>query len=255
MREPRPGYRSRKLSVVNRRVQEVEKSAYIRALRRHGTRLADAAIDLTRPVPACPGWNVAELVWHTGEVHASWRHFATGGTFENRVDPLRPADADIVEWFRSGVEATASLLEGLDPEQPAWSWAPQKNVGFIQRRMAQETAVHCWDALAAAGLDEPLERDLAVDGIDELLAFFLSEVAPAGVDVHLHCTDGHGEWLIRADEGSWRIGREHAKAAVAVRGTASDLLLVLWRRKPLTSVETFGDPAALDKFLTTAELD
>ena len=47
-------------------------------------------------------------------------------------------------------------------------------------------------------------------------------------------------------EEVWRydgvvVERAHAKGDVAVRGPASDLLLVAWHRKPVTSVDTFGD--------------
>ncbi|HKS47276.1 MAG TPA: maleylpyruvate isomerase family mycothiol-dependent enzyme [Amycolatopsis sp.] len=232
----------------------METHDYLAALRRDGARLAEAATDLARAVPSCPEWDVAELVWHTGEVHSFWREIATGGTPDGYTLPERPSNPGLLPWFTEGVEATAALLEKLDPEQPAWSWAAQRNVRFIQRRMAQETAVHCWDALAAAGRDEPVERGLAADGIDEFLTFFLPEAAPEHIDVHLHATDASGEWLIRAGAEGWRIGHEHAKAAVAVRGTASDLLLLLWRRKRPVALETFGDTGMLEVFLAAAEL-
>jgi uncharacterized protein (TIGR03083 family) len=228
---------------------------YMTALRRDGGRLADAATDLARPVPTCPEWTVADLVWHTGRVHSFWREIASGRTPNDVKRPDRPPDGELVAWFRDGVEVTASLLEGFDPGQPSWTWTAQRNVGFVQRRIAQETAVHCWDALCAAGREEPVERELAADGIDEFLAFFLAEEAPEGVEVHLHPTDDPGEWLIRSNSGTWRIGHEHARAAAAARGTASDLLLLLWRRKRPDAVETFGDTAALDRFLESALLD
>lgn len=219
--------------------------------------MADAAGDLTRPVPACPGWDVADLLWHTGEVHYFWRQIASGSAGpDDYVLPARPSADELVEWFRDGVEATASALEGLEPDRPAWSWAAQQDVGFIQRRMAQKTAVHCWDALSAAGRDEPVERELAVDGIDEFLTFFLPETpGQVDIDVHLHTTDGDGEWLVGVADGAWRISRAHAKAPAAVRGSASDLLLLLWRRKGPESLQVFGDADGLGRFLTAATLD
>jgi hypothetical protein len=42
--------------------QAVEPEDYVIALRREGARLAAAATDLTRPVPSCPEWTVADLV-------------------------------------------------------------------------------------------------------------------------------------------------------------------------------------------------
>ena len=48
----------------------------------------------------------------------------------------------------------------------------------------------------------PIPQDLAVDGIDECLSllpqrFNTPPITGAGETVHLHCTDGAGEWLVR----------------------------------------------------------
>ena len=48
---------------------------------------------------------------------------------------------------------------------------------------------------------------------------------------------------------------EHAKATTAVRGTASDLLLLLWRRKRPGDVEVFGDAEALEGFVAVSQLN
>lgn len=47
-------------------------------------------------------------------------------------------------------------------------------MGFVQRRLAHETAIHCWDAVGALGRDEAVEPRLAADGVAE----FLEEVLP-----------------------------------------------------------------------------
>jgi uncharacterized protein (TIGR03083 family) len=233
----------------------VELEDYIVALRRDGARLAEAATDLRLPVPSCPEWTVADLVWHTGKVHDFWRQMASGGEPDKRVEPEHPVDTELIKWFAEGVEATAEVLAGLDPKTPTWTWSEQRDAGFIQRRMAQETAVHTWDALAAAGRDEPVERELAVDGIDELLTFFLPPIPPKGLgSVHLHTTDGPGEWLIVAGENSWVVTHEHAKGDVAVRATASDLLLLLWRRKGPEVAQVFGGEEVLSRFLASGDL-
>ena len=95
----------------------------------------------------------------------------------------------------------------------------------------------------------------AVDGVDEFLDHFTDTGAegaePVGGTVHLHCTDpsmpeGAGEWLITEPVvgGRLEVTREHAKGDAAVRGTASDLVLALWRRRTLDETdrfEVFGD--------------
>ena len=236
------------------RVVGMDAHDYAAALVRDGRRMADAADGaLDRPVGSCPGWTVADLVWHTGEVHAFWRGIADGAGPDGYEEPPRPPDGELVAWFRRQVEELAAALEAADPAAPAWTWSDRKDVGFIQRRMAHETAVHCWDALAAVGRDEPVEPVLAADGIDEFLQHFLpgrpEHVAGPLVTVHLHATDGDGEWLIRAGEGSASFERAHGKGDAAARGPVSDLLLLLWGRRRPDDLEVFGDRAALDTFL------
>lgn len=236
---------------------------YADALRRDGAALADAAEgNLLLPVGSCPGWNVSELVWHTGGVHHFWGEIAKRGlqTYEDVVPPERPEDEALVEWFRAGVERLAEVLRVADPAAPVWTWSHEKTTAFIQRRMAQETAVHRWDAQAAAGEPTPIDARLAVDGVDEFFDFldlFIGEERRGGErdSVHLHSTDVHGEWLATVSNGAVEVQRRHEKAAAAVRGPASDLLLLLWRRIPPARLEVLGDAATLDRFLARPDLD
>ena len=39
-------------------------------------RAAESGLDL--PIPSCPGWTMADLVWHLGEVHAFWGQVVAG---------------------------------------------------------------------------------------------------------------------------------------------------------------------------------
>jgi hypothetical protein len=81
------------------------------------------------------------------------------------------------------------------------------------------------------------------------------ELLGPGRTLHLHATDTRAEaaaeWLVdlTGDAVVWR--RAHEKAAVAVRGPLTDLLLVVYRRRPVRSkgVEVFGDADLLDFWL------
>jgi len=66
--------------------------------------------------------------------------------------------------------------------------------------------------------------------------------------MHLHCTDTEGEWMIRFTADGAVTTREHAKGDVAVRGTASDLYLLLWNRVSAERFEIFGDASLLRRF-------
>jgi uncharacterized protein (TIGR03083 family) len=231
--------------------------AYINALARDGGALGAAAVDhLDADVAACPGWSMADLVYHAYEVHHFWRSIVAGRLAEPDVQTVaRPADDVLLSAYRAGLEELVATLSAVDPAMPVWSWSPQKDAAFVLRRMAQETAVHCWDAEAAAGRPQPVEPVLAADGIDEFLHFFFpgqaADAPVVGGSVHLHCTDTEGEWVVRDED----VTREHAKGDAAIRGLASDLLLVLWRRLPLDTVEVIGDGGIALRFVARPDLD
>lgn len=216
---------------------------------------ACARAGLGAPVGSCPGWSVADLCWHLTAVHHFWaavvRERRTA--WEGHVQPTRPADSELLERYRAGLDSLIDVLAAADPSQTNWTWSHQHDAAFVVRRMAQETAVHRWDAEDAAGEPSPIDAQLASDGIDEFLEHFLSQELEGSV--HLHCTDVDGEWLVRSSpQGKPVLTREHAKGDAAIRGAASDMLLVLWRRLPATRVELVGDAATAERFLAITDL-
>ena len=239
-------------------------SSYLSAFARDGEAFADACskAGLTGTVTSCPGWSVADLVWHLTEVHHFWRTVVgeQRTTWEGYQQPPRPSDDELLASYRAGLAETLAVLSAADPAQSNWTWSADHTAGFVMRRMAQETAMHRWDADTAAGATSPIEAELASDGIDEFLTHMLgdsSAVAPAvGGSVHLHCTDVAGEWTVReGDAGKPVVTREHAKGDAALRGAASDLLLALWRRIDLAGVEVVGDAAVAERFIAHTSLD
>jgi uncharacterized protein (TIGR03083 family) len=232
---------------------------HIVALRRDGYRIALGVEGrLNHSVPSCPGWQVADLVWHVGIVHMFWRMVARGVLAgpEAWSEPDRPDTDDLLAWFVGGVELTANVLDSLDPDAPAWTWGHRQDVGFITRRVAQETAVHCWDAVNAIGCNEPIEQKLAVDGVDE----FLDEVLPGlshdlvgpAHTIRLHAHDSGDEWTVRAGDGSVSPDRTSRQANATATATASDLLLLLWGRRSPDQVQVEGDATAMQRFLARA---
>lgn len=233
-------------------------------LARDGGDFADAcaAAGLDTPVASCPDWTVADLLWHLTEVHHFWRTIVgeQRTTWEGYEQPPRPDDAGLVDCYRSGLEETVTVLAAAHPQQANWTWSHQRDAGFVMRRMAHETAVHLWDAQQAAGRERAVDAVLASDGIDEFLDHFLSGDAgltvAVGGSVHLHCTDVAGEWTVRPVEGGgFSLTREHAKGDAAMRGAASDLLLVLWRRRPIDTIDVVGDAGVAQRFVAHSPLD
>jgi uncharacterized protein (TIGR03083 family) len=237
---------------------------YPAAVRRDGLGLA-AAAEAAGPaaqVPSCPGWDVAELVWHLTEVQYFWAEIVA----RQLQDPEAVARLERPEGFpallarcRSGVEHLASTLAVADPATPVWTWARQKDAGFVIRHQAQEAAVHRWDAEHAAGRAFSIEPDLAADSIDEFLehtaTWRIEGALPVGGTVHLHATDAAGEWTVAEDRaGALVVQRSHSKGDAALRGRASDLLLILYRRLGTKAAEAFGDPGVLERFLARPNL-
>lgn len=239
------------------------RTEYLSALVRDGVVFGDAceAAGLDTAVSPCPGWTVADLVWHLTEVHQFWRTMVAERLthWDQCPRPARPADGELLAAYRTGFAATVEVLTAADPATETWTWSSDKTAGFVVRRMAQETAVHRWDAEQAAGRDAPIDAALASDGIDEFLSHFIQNraegTAPVGGSVHLHCTDVAGEWTVREVESGFDVAREHSKGDCALRGAANDLLLALWRRRPLSTVDVVGDTQVAARFVASTDLD
>jgi len=241
----------------------VEPAAHLDAIRQESARLLAAAesAGLDAAVPSCPDWTVADLLAHVGRVQR-WqadivhrRVAAAEFSFDDA-----PADADaLVGWVREATERLPDVLGATPAGATMWTLAGPGTAAFWFRRQAHEVAVHRVDAELASGNASPVDAELARDGIDEFMTVLLGgrlreRFTGAGETVHLHCTDGEGEWLVRLTPGGPEVERSHAKGDVAARGPASDLLLVLWRRAAPSAVEVFGDEALLERFLHLARI-
>ena len=234
---------------------------YSAAIERDAVLLLDAArAQPSAPVLTCPGWDMTELVGHTGGAHR-WAINAVLQDDPGRPDFEPPPSEGVFEWFEEGVQELIDVLRSADPAKSVWTFdRDNRTPSFWARRQAHETAVHRADAQGSVGRPvAPVDPALAVDGLDEALRVFVPMVAKRGADVpstgqtvHLHATDAPGEWLIAFD-GVPTVTTGHAKGDAAVRGTSSDLFFWLWGRAPIDRLEVFGDAGAVDRLraLTT----
>lgn len=221
---------------------------------------------LAAPVAACPGWTVADLLGH----HSGVFSFATAqlraepGSDLVPFDPP-PDDAPLVVFSRHAA-ALLDALEATDPAEHRPNWADAPTATFWWRRMAQETAVHRFDVQAAHLEPDPIDAALAVDGVDEFCDQFLRGakrrgIVGAGETVHLHATDDEiadgtvagGEWMFTFTPEGVETDRAHGKGDMAGRGSASDLLLFVWNRRPV-EIQTFGDPDLLTWWPATVSI-
>ena len=235
-------------------------------LQRDGIGLVDAAqiAGLDAPVAHCPGWDVRRLVQHTAKVHQRTEMVVRTGAMEPppREEFPRFADDDaLFDQFRATLHNLVDTLGACDPEAPSWNFSsgPQVNA-FWPRRMANETAIHRFDAELAAGRQFFSAGERAVDGIDELLTVLVKRTGPLkrpdlNATIHLHCTDhADGEWLVSFTDGDPFVTREHAKGDLAVRGPATSLFLWGYNRLEVGegSLEAFGDESLLAAYADIA---
>ncbi|MEV0326338.1 maleylpyruvate isomerase N-terminal domain-containing protein [Micromonospora echinospora] len=243
----------------------VSKDFWIGALRTEGPAFAAAVAEAPSetPVLSRPGWTVTDLVLDlAGAYRFAHERVAAGQAVAPAVPrperPEVPAGSTPAQVWQESYNRLLALFDGLDPEVPAWNWAPQpKRAGFWLRRTAHETAIHRWEAQLAIAAGEPIEAKLAADGVSEVLDTFL----PAGRRptpgqwrgvVQLVATDAGQEWFLRLrgegvallDTGTILDHDDHHARAHAA-GTASDLLLALRGRVDFDTLKVTGDRSLL----------
>ena len=229
----------------------MEPDTYIDGIARYAAALWAAgrrAIDAD--VPSCPGWQVADVVRHVGGVHR-WAagNVRTGQRTEFAAPPEGTQGEALVAWGEAGTAELVATLKAADPDADVWTFGLPHSVRFWLRRQAHETSVHAWDAAAATGLPLTLDPEMAADGVDEFLTVMLprwltrqESATWAGETIHVHRTDGEGEWNITlGPAGAVEVERAHGKGDAAVRGPAVELLLWSYNRRPATGLELFGD--------------
>jgi uncharacterized protein (TIGR03083 family) len=228
--------------------------------------LAAAKADWSRPVPDCPGWSAAGLVGHMGAI-LDWmaKIVTTGGAVPRRDRDVPPADQGaLATWYSAHLDQTLSILAAAAAaaEAPAWTFSSRgdQRVSWWRRRLAVELAIYRWDAQHAAGfepaLPPPLDGTVAAAGIEEFLTEFLPGLLTRpGLEgltgsLHLHATDGPGEWWVSLDDKERAVAVPgHRTADTAVRATRSDLLLWLTNRQQPGALEISGSPGAAARWV------
>ncbi|GAB3673059.1 maleylpyruvate isomerase family mycothiol-dependent enzyme [Angustibacter aerolatus] len=190
---------------------------------------AAALVDVLRtgplqaPVSSCPGWDLAGLGAHVGQVHR-WAAAALNG--QQAPDEAPAADdVDVAAWVEEGAGELLRLMTAAPDDAACWGFGPPpQTAGFWVRRQAHETALHRWDAQVAARRPAALDPVLSWDGVAEVAEVFyprqvaLGRRAPLGAALELVAAEGE----VVVGEGP-PVARVH--------GPSSALLLVVWGRR------------------------
>ncbi|AXX28732.1 maleylpyruvate isomerase N-terminal domain-containing protein [Actinosynnema pretiosum subsp. pretiosum] len=233
-------------------------------------------------VPACPGLNLGETARHVGSTQRMVLARVDGSTtWQHEPGPAQ----DLAGYLLEGVTPLVAALRASDPAEPCdamWSADRRKeptplsrstrpgcadsgsrtaaqrgparqDLAFWVRRLAHEATVHRMDAQAAAGIElDPVDEDVALDGVDEVLSLWLGH----RLDVLGVRGTREGSVLLRAGDHAWlaRTGPAPATHRVAspgergdgvVTGTPVALYRWLWGRVPDREVAPRGDRDAI----------
>lgn len=148
----------------------------------------------TVPVPACPGWTVADVLDHLAVIHRLVLGWLEAGRRPRAVPPV-PGTTP-VQRFALGWRALHARLSALPADAATATWSPwDATARFWRRRMVHEHAIHGADLAEALGAPWSVPDDVACDGVDEALRLWLGtrlgpDVRGDGDAVRLVARDG-----------------------------------------------------------------
>ncbi len=197
--------------------------------------------DLSAPVEHCGGWRLVDLAAHMGAGNLWVVAAVREGHGKGYDEDAAPRDrTGLTHWYAETADALMQTLS-VDPATEAWTFFPPHTVGFWRRRRSQETLMHRWDAEHALGRPTPMDPALAADGVAEAFDTMALRMIAKGAAT----PPSHAVRLTTTDTGhAWTYGPDEPVAQLS--GTAEDLLLLLWGRKPqdTESVTWEGDREA-----------
>jgi uncharacterized protein (TIGR03083 family) len=213
--------------------------------------LAAGGLGLEVAVPTCPGWDLAALVQHVSGIYAFAGHVVeTRATVAPETRPPLP-DGDALVVFESLLDNLVSVLSDASPDTPVWNWSSTAEpiAAFWARRLAHESSVHRFDAQIAHDMPQPIDAELAADGLDELI-----DVLSPRTYERNGAEGPRGSVLLESlDDGTWYVGLEptgvqRLDVIAEPDATASALLLAAYGRVPWSALSVEGDLGVLDQW-------
>lgn len=241
---------------------------YVDHVARESTRFAEVlrGCDPGLPVPSCPEWTAADLLWHLGTVQWFWASVVADRLqgVDGLDEPARPVTHDaLLAFFEEQTDRLRTTLGSTDPAEPVYMWAADKTAGYVARRQAHEALIHRLDAELTAGAVTALDATLAADGVDEALGMMFGGCPPWGtftpstdrVDVvasdtgdvvavalgRFTGTDPGTGTSYDEDDLSTTAADPATLAQATVTGRAEDLDAWLWHRRGTDPLTVTGD--------------
>ena len=226
--------------------------------------------DPATPVPTCPGWSLADLVDHVGATQRMvamlvGERLADPTTAFERQAAAPTSSDEWGTWMTEGLALARDAFSEVDDLTPVWDPSgAAAGVPFWSRRLFGEACVHRADAAAALELPYELPAEHAVEALQDWLETmtsrgywdakpdFAAAMAGDGQSLHFHATDADADWVARRDPDQVILDRSApTDADVTVSGPATDLLLAICRRRPLSdsSLDVAGDAALFNHWV------
>jgi uncharacterized protein (TIGR03083 family) len=226
-----------------------------------------AAPDLEARVPGCPAWNLKDLVLHLGHVQRFWAVVLAAG--EADAPPPResipgavPA-GDLLEWSAESTELLLAALGAAGADAPSWTWWPSaagpRSSSAVARHQVAEAGVHAWDAQDAIGSPTPVPEPVALDAVAEFLQVTYGAEGSwpeLGAQVEFVADEGIS-WVLDLSELGARLDPPDSAGSTdaTVRGPASDILLALYGRIPLSRLTIRGDAGLVGRLREWGDTD
>ena len=233
-----------------------------------------AAPGLDLQVPTCPEWTLLDLSHHLGAMHRKWAAVVSAGPAadppaESASEGIETAPGErgpLLAWSAASTQRLLDTLREAGPDRGCWTWwglseSPQ-TCGAVARHQLQEVMVHTYDAQITLGAPQPLPDEAALDGVDEFLSTCCAWAVPwphEAAVIEFHATEGRS-WRLSLSADGARTTRLPAAGATPVssvgegtdlafasaRGTAAELVLAVYDRIPVDSLQLDGDRRLFD---------
>ncbi|SPL95953.1 unnamed protein product [[Actinomadura] parvosata subsp. kistnae] len=230
-----------------------------------------AASSLDAQVPTCPEWTLFDLAQHIGEGRRDWAATVAAGPAEAKSAaegaPAAPREREaLLAWLAESTDQLVEALRKAGPDRGCWTWwdtsQSPPTCGTVARHQLQQMAVHTYDAQITVGAPQPLPAEVALDGVEEFLFTCVATTSawphrPAAID--FHASEGRSWRLSLSADGARTTrlpgpdaipaaaGQEADVAYASARGTAGELVLMLYNRIPFDSLKLDGDRRLFDQ--------
>lgn len=244
----------------------MDRDQYLAAVVENGVDIARTVQTApNKHVPSCPDWRLRNLGFHIACVMNLWAGIARRASLERR--PLgfgmqQPEDSNLEQFVRAEVTALVDVLSDVSDDRPGWTWWGDSTVRWLPRVVAIETMIHRWDATNALGKPATIASALGADGVVEFFDVWThyADPPPEGLvgSFALEATDVGIRWLVNVGTSPLPtiIATDAVgEASASVRGTAAELLLLLWRRLPHEALTITGNRDFVARFLAYPNLD